>query len=168
MVAPALPCRPSPRQLPWPEPLTPYLPREGFSATRTFAYLANEKPAVLAGLKLMAGAGFELAVPRMRDYELGPGNPVIVKSPEPPFCFLRRFSNFPALDRDIPQLTQTKDQGPFPLSILILPHVNLIASILHLKLPVTPFSQLHSLFPQQQKSRCKSYSGFGIGCGGGI
>ena len=63
--------------------------------------------------KIVAGAGFEPAVPRMRDYE--PFTWIRLSSPKPPFCRLSLFSNFLASERFIGLLSQTIVQGPLPL-----------------------------------------------------
>ncbi len=51
--------------------------------------------------KLVAGAGFEPAVPRLRDYELSRLRPVIREKPLPPFCRFKRFSSVRASLKDI-------------------------------------------------------------------
>ena len=64
------------------------------------------------GGELVAGAGFEPAIPRPRDYD--PFNCLSLSRPTPPFCRFMRFSSFLASPKDIGWLCHDNDHGPFP------------------------------------------------------
>jgi hypothetical protein len=64
--------------------------------------------------KLVAGAGFEPAIPQARDYEPDRGNPIIRKNPSPRFCRLSNSSSFRASERFMSALCQISVQGPLP------------------------------------------------------
>jgi hypothetical protein len=64
------------------------------------------------GGELVAGAGFEPAIPHVRDYE--PCSTLSFSKPIPPFCHLSKFSNFRASPRLIGLLVHVSTQGPLP------------------------------------------------------
>ena len=75
-----------------------------------------------SGWKLVAGAGFEPAVPQSRDYGPTAGSsPVIREKPVPPFCRLSLFSSLRAAESVSFSLCQTSCQGPRALVHLEVP-----------------------------------------------
>ena len=61
---------------------------------------------------MVAGAGFEPAIPHVRDY--APCSALSFSKPIPPFCHLSKFSSFRASPRLIGLLVQVSTHGPFP------------------------------------------------------
>src|SRR5437763_3678679 len=61
--------------------------------------------------KLVAGAGFEPAVPQARDYQPGRGRPIVLQNPSPPF---EQEFKFPSIGENHLFPCHINVQGPLP------------------------------------------------------